>query len=148
MSWIKQNSKLIEALAASTTALVAVAALIGVKFQLDANEALQKAQSARDAYRAHLTIAITHPNFAQPVNGCALLGTDTGGGYQAFVEHLLYSAEQMLEVEEGWESTFNHHLGLHADYMCSVHGPDGDTFEMIKLLASYRQNHCPSEPKC
>ena len=40
MRWIKDNAPSIEAIAALITALVAVAALIGVKLQLDANATL------------------------------------------------------------------------------------------------------------
>lgn len=48
------------------TALVAVAAIIDVKLQLDANAQKQAAQSARDVYRAQLALEIKHPDFANP----------------------------------------------------------------------------------
>lgn len=57
LSWISRNAASIEAAPAFVTAMVAVAALIGVKFQLDEADRLQKAQSAREAYRAHLPLA-------------------------------------------------------------------------------------------
>jgi len=54
-------------------AVVAVAALVGIKLQLDATDHLQRTQIARDAYRAHLALATTHPDFARPADGCALI---------------------------------------------------------------------------
>jgi hypothetical protein len=100
MRWLSCHAPSVEAVAATVTALVAVAALIGVKFQLDEADRLQKAQSAREA---HLALAATLPQFAQPGDACQLIQSDQAGAYSAFVDHLLYSAEQMLEVSEGWE---------------------------------------------
>jgi len=70
MSWLKRNAGSVEAIAASVTVMVAVAALVGIKWQLDGAEQLQAAQSARDAYRAHLALAATIPDFAAPQDGC------------------------------------------------------------------------------
>lgn len=47
MSWLKRNAEAVEALAANVTALVAIAALIGVKFRLDETDRVQREQSAR-----------------------------------------------------------------------------------------------------
>ena len=52
MSWWSRNAASVEAIAATVTACVAVAALVGVKRQLDTVEQQQQARSARDAYRA------------------------------------------------------------------------------------------------
>ena len=89
MSWFNRNAHAIEACAAMLTALVAVAALIGVKVQLDEADRLQREQSAREAYRAHLAMTATLPDFADPQDGCELLASPNGGSYVAFVDHLL-----------------------------------------------------------
>ncbi|MGR3501317.1 hypothetical protein [Pseudaestuariivita sp.] len=121
MSWLARNAKSVEAVAAAVTACVAVAALVGVKLQLDAADALARAQDARTAFRAHLSLAVAHPQYAAP-DTCALLAGPEAGAYTAFVEHLLYSAEQMLVAEDGWEETFLTHLAPHAGYLCSSPG--------------------------
>lgn len=148
MSWLSRHAETIEAAAATLTALVAVAALIGVKFQLDETERLQKAQSARETYRAHLALAATLPNFAQPTDTCQLIQSDQGGAYRAFVDHLLYSAEQMLEVSDGWEDTFLKELAVHTDYICSADGPVGETEDTLRLIARFNSLSCPSTPIC
>lgn len=148
MSWLSRHAPTLEAGAACVTALVAVAALIGVKFQLDETDRLQKEQSAREAYRAHLAIATTLPAFARPQDACALIGSDQGGAYLAFVDHLLYSAEQMLSVSEGWETTFLDQLSVHEDYICAAFGPTGDTDETARLLGSFKNTTCPATPVC
>ncbi|MGX9355363.1 hypothetical protein ACS3SW_09430 [Roseobacteraceae bacterium S113] len=148
MSWWGRHAESIEAAAAAVTALVAVAALVGVKLQLDANDALARAQSARDAYRAHLALAVAHPEYAAPLAGCDVMQTPQAGAYYAFVDHLLYSAEQMLEVGEGWESTYLELLAPHEAYLCSTDGPTGDTDVTARLLAQYRVTSCPATPAC
>lgn len=148
MSWFRRNAEVIEAVAACTTAVVALFALIGVKFQLDATEKLQLAQSARDTYRTHLALAVTHADFAAPLDGCAILESDRVGGYVAFVDHLLYSAEQMLVVEDGWEGTFMNQLSAHQDYICSASGPLGETEKTAALLKQFRGLECSAKPRC
>lgn len=148
MSWLSRHAPAIEAGAALITAAVAVAALIGVKFQLDETDRLQKEQSAREAYRAHLAIAATLPAFARPQDGCALIQSEQGGAYAAFVDHLLYSAEQMLSVSEGWEPTFLDQLDLHHDYFCASDGPIGETEETARLLNAFKNSACGAMPTC
>jgi hypothetical protein len=79
---------------------------------MDASERMQLEQSARDTYRSHLALAVVHPTYAQPLNGCELMTSSQGASYQDFVDHLLYSAEQMLVTAKGWESTFRTARGL------------------------------------
>lgn len=148
MSWLSRNASSIEAAAALCTALVAVAALIGVKVQLDEADRMQKEQSAREAYRSHLALAATLPGFAEPGDACALLASDQAGSYAAFVDHLLYSAEQMLAVSEGWEPTFMAQLTSHEDYICSSEAPSGETEETAELLARFKAETCASTTSC
>ena len=100
MKWLSANASVVEAIAALITAAIAVLALVGVKYQLDAAEDLQRAQSARDAYRSHLVLAVNNPKLASPKDACSLSEGEDLAAYSAFVDHLLYSAEQMLEVEK------------------------------------------------
>lgn len=148
MSWLKRHAPSIEAIAAAVTALVAVAALIGVKFQLDEADRLQKAQSAREAYRAHLALAATLPQFAQPEDACQLIQSDQAGAYTSFVDHLLYSAEQMLDVSEGWEETFLTQLEVHSDYICAADGPRGETEDTVRLISRFKSVSCPASITC
>ena len=148
MSWMSRQAPSIEAAAAVVTAFVAVAALIGVKVQLDEADRLQKAQSAREAYRAHLALAATLPQFAQPADTCQLLHSEQAGAYAAFVDHLLYSAEQMLDVSDGWDATFLAQLAVHSDYICSAHGPVGETEDTVRLLRRFEDLNCSASAVC
>ena len=50
-SWIKTNASALEAIGVVLTALVALVALVGVKYQVDATAKLQQAQTAREICR-------------------------------------------------------------------------------------------------
>ena len=64
--WLERNAKALQAVAAIVTAFAALAALIGIKVQIDANMKQQQVQSARDIYREFLNLSISKPEFAQP----------------------------------------------------------------------------------
>ena len=138
MDWLKKNSTAIQSIAAISTAIIAIAALIGVKIQLDEADRLQNLQSAREAYRAHLALAISNPDLAEPADTCTLLSSPKAAAYTAFIDHLLYTAEQMLDVEENWEATFKAELQPHLAYLCSQKGPDGDTSAVLNLLTEFK----------
>lgn len=148
MSWFTRHSAALEAGATLVTALVAVVALLGVKWQLDEADRLSALQSAREAYRGHLVLAVGAPDFAAPADGCAVLASAKGGAYRAFVDHLLYAAEQMLSVEAGWEPTFLAEIAGHQDYFCSVEGPAGDSDAVAAVIAQFRSSGCPAKPAC
>ncbi|MGB7286036.1 MAG: hypothetical protein WBC71_03805 [Salaquimonas sp.] len=148
MGWLAKNGLAIQSIAAIFTAIVALGALIGVKIQLDAADRLQNLQSAREAYRSHLTLAIANPDLAAPDDVCVLLSSPKAVAYTAFVDHLLYSAEQMLEVEDGWESTFKEELEPHSQFLCPEQGAVGRTWEVNKLVSDIIKEQCTIVSAC
>lgn len=148
MSWLGRNAKQVEAVAASVTALAAVAALIGVSLQLAEADRLAREQSARASYRGHLALAVAHPQLAAPADACLLLNGPQGGSYVAFIEHLMYSAEQTLDVAEGWEASYLEQLAPHAPYLCAADGPIGETEAVARLLARFRAASCAEVTPC
>ncbi|MEN8443582.1 MAG: hypothetical protein ABG776_01060 [Cyanobacteria bacterium J06555_13] len=149
MNWWHKNAEPIESFAAVVTAVVAIAALFGAKVQIDRSDLIQRQQSARDAYRAHLAIAATQPQFSRPTDACSLVQSADGGAYVAYVDHLLYSAEQMLAVENGWSATFLEKLVPHTDYLCSAFTPDIPIgVEVSNLMEEFRAENCPISSTC
>lgn len=148
MGWVKRQAEAIQALSALVTMLVALAALIGVKVQIDASDRAQALQSARGAYLAQQALAVQTPRFAQPDDACALLASPEGNAYEAFVTHLLFTAEQTLAVQQGWEPTFLSEFTPHAAYICTFADQLNTTDDMHALLARFRADHCASQPPC
>lgn len=148
MTWISRNAETVEAVSTMITAVVAIVALIGVKLQVDAADELQRIQSARDAYRAHLALAVSNPRYSQPEDVCPLLASGEARAYTAFVDHLLYAAEQMLAVGDGWDATFLDQLEPHRVYLCSEGAPVGETDEMSRLISGFVAEKCAATPGC
>ncbi|NBN65184.1 hypothetical protein [Pannonibacter tanglangensis] len=148
MRWLTRHAAAINAAAALVTAVTALGALLAVKVQLDEADRLQRLQSARDAYRAHLTLAISSPEYARPDDACALLSGPKAAAYEAFVDHLLYSAEQMLESEPHWEATFNGLLSEHPELVCSMQEAGDDGSAMQQLITRFRQSQCSAVVAC
>ena len=147
MSWLTRHSDAIQAAAAAITAATAVLAVAGVLLQMRAADATSKAQTARESYAAHLALAVANPDFADPTDPCALAASPKGAGYAAYIDHLLYAAEQMLEVDPSWDATFVQALAPHAAAICAG-TPGYDTAGMTRMLADFRASNCPATPIC
>jgi hypothetical protein len=66
MSWLNCNSNALQTIAAIIAALVAIVALIGIKFQVDAS---YRVQSANEIYRELLNISVAKPWQVQLLSG-------------------------------------------------------------------------------
>jgi hypothetical protein len=147
MSFLKRHADAIQAAAAITTAAMAVLAVVGVLLQMRAADATSRAQTAREAYAAHLALAAAMPDFAAPQDACTLLASAKGAAYEAYVGHLLYAAELMVEAETGWADTFQAALEPHAVLICRDAGA-GEPDDLSALLGKFRSDVCPSVPPC
>jgi hypothetical protein len=148
MNWLSRNAASIEAVAAIITAITAVLAVAGIALQLRAADATSRAQSAREAYAAHLALAVANPTFAAPDNACALMASAQGAAYTAYVDHLLYAAEQMVSVDIGWDATFQDALAPHAVLLCHPGHENTDSPALSLLLQGFRADICPDTPRC
>lgn len=119
IGWFDKHANAVQGIAAMATALIALSALIGVKFQIDAAARTQQQQSARDIYREFLNLSISKPKFAEP-DYCAIKGSPQEGAYKNYIDYLLYTSEQILLVSPDWEGALSEHLGAHDQYLCSV----------------------------
>ncbi len=117
--WFEKYGKVLQGVAAVSAALIALAALIGVKVQIDAAARAQQVQSARDIYREFLNLSINKPEFAEP-DYCAIKGGAQDAAYKNYVEYLLYTSEQILSVAPEWDGALTEHLAAHDQYLCSV----------------------------
>ena len=145
--FVKRHAAVIEASAAALTAIVAVLALFGVLYQVRAAATIQAQQSARDAYRNHLALAVTVPDLAEPSDACGIIAGEKAAAYDAFVAHLLYAAEQMLEVDPDWREVFRREIAPHQTYVCSYQGQflsDGVLDDILAEMAA----QCPKTPIC
>lgn len=121
--------------------LIAVLALIGVKWQIDASARLQQEQSARDIYREYLNLSIARPELANP-DYCAIRDTVQHAGYENYVEYLLYTGDQLLTASALWEPTLNEHLIPHREYLCAQQDWSDDTPQIRGLMTRFQAGQC------
>lgn len=148
MTWLSRHAQAIQAGAALATAATAILAVAGVLLQMRAAEATSRAQTAREAYAAHLLAAVGNPDLADPADACALTASPKGAAYAAYVDHLLYAAELMLEAEPDWSATFVGAIEPHAVYVCSQVAPDAYAADLAAMLAGFRDRTCNTLPPC
>ncbi len=141
ISWLDAHAKALQSASAILTCFVAVAALIGVKVQIDASARLQQEQSARDIYREFLALSMNQPKYAVP-NYCAIVGTADEPGYEHYVQYMLYTSEQILAVRPDWEPTLDDHLEAHKELICAEKDWTGDTAQVQKLIKGFQAKHC------
>jgi hypothetical protein len=139
--WLEQRAKALGALAAIVTMLAAVAALIGVKVQIDASARQAREQSARDIYREFLNLSIARPELADP-DYCALQGSPQESAYENYLEYTLYTAEQLRSVSPEWDATMLDHLAPHRAALCSGGDWGDDTPGVRALVARFKEREC------
>lgn len=146
--WLERNGKALQGLAALITTFAAVAALIGVKVQIDANARQQREQSARDIYREFLNLSVGKPEFAAP-DYCAIKDSANAGAYEHYIEYMLYTADQLLATSPDWNLTMQDHLAAHRDYLCTQPDWSNDTPEIQALMARFEAEQCrTAAPAC
>lgn len=141
IAWLEKNGNAVQAITGLITMLIAIAALVGVKVQIDASERIQQAQSARDIYREYLNLSISKPEFATP-DVCAMKDAKERGAYDNYVQYMLYAGEQILSVDPEWEPTMRAHLEPHKETLCGDESWGGDTPEVRALVSKFRAQSC------
>jgi hypothetical protein len=139
--WLETRAKALQAMAAIVTMTAAVAALVGVKVQIDANARQQREQSARDIYREYLNLSISKPEFSNP-DYCAITGTSNEGAYEDYVEYLLYTSEQVLTAMPDWEQTLSARLTPHKELLCGEADWSEETPAVRVMIGRFRARQC------
>jgi hypothetical protein len=127
----------------------ALGALVFVPLQIAAADQTTREQSARDIYREFLNISIQRPELAAQ-DICALTSGREQAAYEAYVEYLLYTAEQVLDLNPAdWEATIAARLDVHRPYLCQFTPDDlaAMTAPVTAMIGQLRA-HCASIPPC
>lgn len=141
LGWFDKHGSAIQGIGSLCTVLIALAALIGVKVQIDAAAHTQQEQSARDIYREFLTLSISKPEFAEP-DYCAIKDSAQQPAYRNYVDYLLYTSEQILAVSPDWEPALSEHLAAHDQYLCSVKDWSDYPEAVQSLVGKLRTKSC------
>ncbi len=145
--WLKAHSDAVQALGALITALAAITAVIVIPLQIRAAEAIQQRQAAREMYRNLIALTIERPALANSAY-CDLRQPDEITAFSAYIEFILYTAEQLLATNpEEWRGPLHAMLGEHRDFFCA--GSDWHSYDLAvqQIIADLRQ-FCPPVPVC
>jgi hypothetical protein len=100
-----------------------------------------RAQAARGIYREFLSISIQWPEL-RTADYCVLGDLAQRAAYESYVDYLLYTAEQVLELDpEDWESAIAARLLGHQPYLCTFQAADLATLtpavaQLVRRLAT------------
>lgn len=139
-AFLTRHALVIQAGGALVTALAAVVALVVVPWQIREADRLQQAQSARDIYRDFLNLTVQKPEVAA-TDLCSVTDPRQRIAYEAYVDHLLYTAEQVLSVSDDWRAPMQSQLERHRAYLCSWDEGELEAFSapVVEVLNATRQ---------
>ena len=146
-TWIKANAHALEALGAVLVAVFALAALIGVKLQVDATSQLQKEQAAREIYSEFLALSVRQPALAAG-GYCDRRDATQIIAYENYVEYLLYTAEQVIDMDQDWETPIRQTMKRHGDYICARNDWTGYPTSVLQLIEDVRADQCVNQTAC
>lgn len=145
--WFKSHSEALQALGALVTALAALAALVVIPLQIRAAEAIQQRQAAREMYRNLVALTIERPALVNS-EYCDLRQPDQITAFSAYVEFLLYTAEQLMATDPtSWRSPLLGMMEEHITFFCA--DDDWQTYERaVQDLIEHLRQSCPPVPVC
>ena len=145
-NWLSRNAEPPKAVRAIATAFAALTALVVIPYQVAQADRIQRDQTAREIYREFLNLTVQKPELAI-ADYCALTDPKEQTAYAAYVEYLLYTAEQMIDTSPDWRTPMANYLGDHMKYLCSEGIWDAQSPEIKDLVAELALT-CKPENQC
>ncbi|MBL9052796.1 MAG: hypothetical protein JNN02_03610 [Tabrizicola sp.] len=146
LDWLKRNSEALEALGGIATAFAALTALVVIPYQVSQSDRIQRDQTAREIYREFLNLTVQKPDLAN-ADYCALNDENQKTAYTAYVEYLIYTAEQMIDTSPDWRAPMASYLGDHMAYLCTQSVWDAQSPDVRDLIAELALS-CETESQC
>ena len=122
-------------------ALFSAAALFGILFQVYAADRAQRAQSARDIYREFVALTINKPELVS-FEWSADAPDKDRIAYEAYVEYLLYTSEQVIAISPEWQQTMTGWFENHTTYLCTFTDLGAYTPEVQTLITGIKAKGC------
>jgi hypothetical protein len=135
-----------EPVGALLTAAAALTALVVIPYQVAQADRIQRDQTAREIYREFLNLTIQKPELAR-ADYCALKDANQITAYAAYVDYLLYTAEQMIDTSTEWRGPMASYLSDHMDYLCSEGIWDAQSPDIRELVSELALT-CTPQQEC
>lgn len=134
LAWLKRNSAALSALGGLTAAVAALVALIVIPYQIGQADLIQRDQTAREIYREFLNLTVQKPELAH-ADYCSMKDANRITAYSAYVDYMLYTAEQMIDTSPTWKAPMARYLSDHLAYLCDETGKEGQASEIRELMS-------------
>jgi hypothetical protein len=145
---LQEYAPAIQAACAIITALLTLAAVVGVKLQIDASARQAREQSARDIYREYLNLSIARPELADP-DYCKVTTGPQAEAYASYVEYLIYTSEQLLAADPQWEEGLGVRLEDHHEHLCQIKDWSMYTPAVQGMMTRFQEEGCKAPaPQC
>lgn len=133
--WLTRNSEALGAVGAIATAFAALTALVVIPYQVGQADLIQRDQTGREIYREFLNLTVQKPELAN-ADYCAIRDETQRTAYSAYVEYMVYTAEQMVGISDDWRKPMAAYLADHTSYLCgpAVQGRDDGMAALIAEL--------------
>jgi hypothetical protein len=133
-SWFSKHAQ-------AFAALFSAFAILGVLYQVSAGERAQREQSARDIYREFVALTINKPELATFQWSAGLPEKDRAA-YEAYMDYMLYTSEQVIGVDAEWTSPMRNWLENHSAYLCALSDDAAYTPEVRTLIDDIKSEGC------
>ncbi|WP_198590310.1 hypothetical protein [Paracoccus zhejiangensis] len=131
--WLIRHAEPLQAVGALATAFAALTALVVIPYQVAQADRIQRDQTAREIYREFLNLTVQKPELAA-ADYCALTDGPQMTGYAAYVDYLLYTAEQMVDTSPDWQAPMASYMGGHMAYLCDPANRETQTDDVRELI--------------
>jgi len=145
-NWLGRNADKVQAVGAIATALAALVALIVIPLQISSADLIQRDQTAREIYREFLNLTVQKPELAAG-HYCAMTDENQRVAYEAYVDYLFYTAEQMIESDPAWKGPMTTYFEDHLEFICSRENR-GRYTQSVAEIASTLQSQCAKVQSC
>ena len=109
--WLTRNSEALGAVGAIATAFAALTALVVIPYQIGQADLIQRDQTGREIYREFLNLTVQKPELAN-ADYCAIRDETQRTAYSAYVEYMVYTAEQMVGISDDWRKPMAAYLAI------------------------------------
>ncbi len=136
-NWLGRHSDRLQGLGAIVTAVAALIAILVIPLQIWSSDRIQRDQTAREIYREFLNLTVQKPELAG-ADYCAISDGKTRIAYEAYVEYLLYTSEQMTESSPEWQGAMADYLSDHLAFFCSRDGWQDQSEGVYQIVQKLR----------
>lgn len=145
-NWLTKNAEPFQAVGALATAFAALTALVVIPYQVAQADRIQRDQTAREIYREFLNLTVQKPELAN-ADYCALKDPKDQTAYAAYVDYLLYTAEQMIDTSPDWRAPMASYVADHMSYICSTDVWNAQSDDIKDLVAELALT-CDAQRQC